>query len=59
MRAPLGGDQPGEMRAVFGAQAAVIAARVARDLGGAVEHADRLLRGDEGERWPTSVCGIE
>jgi hypothetical protein len=39
-----------QMRIVLDALGAVVAARMAGDLGGAVEQADLMLGGDEGER---------
>ena len=43
------GDQRREMRVVFDALLAIIAARVARDLGRALEEAHEVFGGDEGE----------
>ena len=46
---PLLGDQRREMRVVFDALLAIIAARVARDLGRAIEEAHEVFGGDERE----------
>ena len=54
------GDERGEMGVVFDALPAIVAARVAGDLGGAVEQAHagaRTATRVSGRR--TSVCGIE
>ena len=48
VRAPLLGDERGEMGVVFDAVAAIVAARVAGGLGGAVEQADLVLGGPRG-----------